>query len=75
VKQPGGKVENYRKAVRYSEETCQFDGNNGDFLNTLGVAYYRTGNYQKAFYVLVSSGEINSLVPKPPRLRIWLSLR
>ena len=47
VKLPGGEMSGYRKALRYSEETCQLDPENGDFLNALGLAYYRVGNYEK----------------------------
>ena len=50
-----------RKALRYSEEACQLEPENGDFLNTLGVAYYRVGNYEKALDVLVRSDKINAL--------------
>ena len=47
----------YRKALRYSEEACQLEPENGDLLNTLGVAYYRVGNYEKALDVLSPLGQ------------------
>ena len=57
----------YRKALRYSEEACQLEPENGDFLSTLGVAYYRVGNYEKALDVLVRSDKINALKDKGSR--------
>ena len=54
----------YHKALRYSEEACQLEPENGDFLSTLGVAYYRAGNYEKALDVLVRSDKINALRDK-----------
>ena len=54
----------YRKALRYSEEACQLEPENGDLLNTLGVAYYRVGNYEKALDVLARSDKINALRDK-----------
>jgi tetratricopeptide (TPR) repeat protein len=61
VKLPGGDMSGHRKALRYSEEACQLEPENGDFLNTLGVAYYRVGNYEKALDVLSRSEKINAL--------------
>ena len=58
VKLPGGEMSGYRKALRYSEEACQLEPENGDFLSTLGVAYYRVGNYEKALDVLSRSDKI-----------------
>ena len=57
VKLSGGEMSGYRKAVRYSEEACQLEPENGEFLNTLGVAYYRVGNYEKALDVLRTLGQ------------------
>ena len=57
----------YRKALRYSEEACQLEPENGDFLSTLGVAYYRVGNYEKALDVLLRSDKINALKDKGSR--------
>ncbi len=34
------------------------------YLNTLGVAYYRVGNYEKALDVLLRSDKINALRDK-----------
>ena len=64
VKLPGGEMTGYRKALRYSEEACQLVPEDGTLLNTLGVAYYRAGNYEKALDVLSRSDKINSLRDK-----------
>jgi uncharacterized protein HemY len=61
VKLPGGETSRYRKALRYSEESCQLEPENGMFLNTLGVAYYRVGNYEKALEVLARSEKANAV--------------
>jgi uncharacterized protein HemY len=47
--------------LRYSEEASQLEPENCELLNTLGVAYYRVGNYEKALDVLVRSDKINAL--------------
>jgi hypothetical protein len=67
VKLPGGEMSGLRKALRYSEEACQLEPENGDFLSTLGVAYCRVGNYEKALDVLVRSDKINALKDKGSR--------
>ena len=59
MKLPGGEMSGYRKALRYSEEACQLEPKNGNYLNTLGVAYYRVGNYEKALEMLLRSDQIN----------------
>ncbi len=64
VKLPGGEMSGYRKALRYSEEACQLEPENGNLVNTLGVAYYRAGNYEKALEVLSRSDKINALRDK-----------
>ncbi len=61
MKLPGGEMSGYRKALRYSEEACQLEPENGHLLNTLGVAYYRVGNYEKALDVLSRSDKINAV--------------
>jgi eukaryotic-like serine/threonine-protein kinase len=67
VKLPGGEMTGYRKALRFSEEACQLEPENGNLLNTLGVAYYRVGNYEKALDVLSRSDKINALRYKGSR--------
>jgi Flp pilus assembly protein TadD len=64
VKLPGGEMSGYRKALRFSEEACQLEAEDGGFLSTLGVAYYRAGNFEKALDVLARSDKINALKNK-----------
>jgi WD domain, G-beta repeat len=59
VKQAGGDIAAYRKAVRFSEVACQSEPSNGRFLNTLGIGYYRVGNYEKALTTLRRSIQMN----------------
>ena len=59
VKLPGGEMSGYRKALRYSEEASQLEPKNGNLLTTLGMAYYRAGNYEKALDTLLRSDAIN----------------
>jgi len=59
VQLPGREMSGYRKALRYSEEACQLEPTNGVYLNTLGVAYYRVGNSEKALETLLRSNPIN----------------
>jgi tetratricopeptide (TPR) repeat protein len=61
VKPPCGEMSDYRKALRYSEEACQLEPENGDFQSTLGVADYRVGNYEKALDVVARSDKIHAL--------------
>ncbi len=64
VKLPGGEMSDHRKALRYSEEACQLETENGEFLKTLGVAYYRVGSYEKALDVLSRSDKLSALKDK-----------
>jgi tetratricopeptide (TPR) repeat protein len=66
LKVPGGETSGYRKALRFSEEACQLEPKDGSMLNTLGVAYYRLGNYEKALATLLRSNEINTTQVKGP---------
>jgi len=59
VKLPGREIPGYRKALRYSEEACQLEPKNGNYLNTQGVAYYRLGNFEKSLEILLRSDPIN----------------
>jgi tetratricopeptide (TPR) repeat protein len=67
VKLPGGEMSGYRNALRYSEEASRLQPEDGSFLTTLGVAYYRVGNYEKALDVLARSDQINALKDKGSR--------
>ena len=57
LKLPAGEMSGCFKALCFSEEACQLEPENGDFVSTLGVAYYRVGNYEKAPDVL-SLGQV-----------------
>ena len=48
-------------ALRYSEEACRLEPEDGSFLTTLGVAYYRVSNYEIALDVLVRSDKMSAL--------------
>jgi WD40 repeat protein len=61
VKLPGGEMSGHRKALRYSEEACQLQPEDGSFLSTLGVAYYRLGNFEKALDALARSDKMSAL--------------
>jgi eukaryotic-like serine/threonine-protein kinase len=60
VKRPGGESSGYRKALRYCDVACQIDSNNGRLLNTLGMAHYRVGNFEKSLAALLRSDEIKT---------------
>ncbi len=49
----------YQIALLYSEASCRLEPGRGIFLNTLGVAYYRVGNYEKALQTLQRSDSLN----------------
>ena len=68
VRLSGGEMTGYRKALRFIEEACQLEPDNGDFQSTLGVAYYRLGNYEKALDLLARSDKMK-------RSRHWLKPR
>jgi WD40 repeat protein/serine/threonine protein kinase len=59
VRLPGKDLLEYRKVLRYGEEACRLEPQNGTYLNTLGVAYHRVGNYEKALKTLLRSDENN----------------
>ena len=59
MKLPGGEISGYRKALRYSEQACQLEPKNGLSVNTLGVDYYRLGEYEKALATLLRPDQMN----------------
>jgi WD40 repeat protein len=48
VLHPGADTSAYERALRQAETACHLDRDNLNYLNTLGVAYYRVGQYQDA---------------------------
>jgi WD40 repeat protein/serine/threonine protein kinase len=59
VRLAGRELPDYRKALRYAEQACLLEPNDGDFLNTLGVVRYRLGDYGKALEALLRSNQIH----------------
>jgi hypothetical protein len=60
VRQPGTPVERCRQAVRWAEAACRLQPENESYLNTLGVAQYRTGKYAEALATLTRSEPLNA---------------
>jgi Flp pilus assembly protein TadD len=48
-----------RRGLRLAEAATRIEPDNGVFLNTLGVAQYRAGQYQKARATLTRSNQLN----------------
>jgi tetratricopeptide (TPR) repeat protein len=48
-----------RRDLHLAEADCRLEPNNGFSLNTLGVAHYRTGQYEKAQATLTRSNQLN----------------
>jgi tetratricopeptide (TPR) repeat protein len=48
------------RALRQAREACRMEPNNGLYLNTLGVALYRLGQYQAALETLTRSERLNA---------------
>jgi tetratricopeptide (TPR) repeat protein len=57
---PGRDAEDYLRAVRLAEAACRLAPDNGNFLNTLGVAQYRAGKYAEALDTLTRSDKSNA---------------
>ncbi len=55
VRQPDGSGDAYGRALLQAEEACRLEPDNGNYLNTLGVAQYRLGQYQAAVETLARS--------------------
>jgi tetratricopeptide (TPR) repeat protein len=58
VKLPNRPEADFRRGLRMAEEACRLEPDNGDYLNTLGVAQYRMGQYQKAQATLERSNQL-----------------
>jgi WD40 repeat protein len=57
---PERKPEEYARAVRYAEAACRLAPQEATFVNTLGVARYRAGQYQQAASDLGRSLKLNA---------------
>jgi hypothetical protein len=60
VRQPGESMAAYRQALWHAEVVCRLDPQNGAYLNTLGVARYRLGEYREAVETLTRSDQLNA---------------
>jgi hypothetical protein len=65
VRYPGADRSVHLQAVRFGEAACQLEPNNRFFVNTLGVAHYRLGEYQRALELLMRCEEINKSLLAP----------
>jgi hypothetical protein len=59
VRKTGAGPERYRGALRAAEAACRLAPENGVYLNTLGVAQYRTGHFQEALATLRAAEPLN----------------
>jgi WD40 repeat protein len=62
VCQPGADATACQLALRRAEITCRLVPNNANYLNTLGVAYYRAGKYREAVATLEKSRSGNAVI-------------
>jgi tetratricopeptide (TPR) repeat protein len=60
VRQAGHDQAAYEKALKLAEEACRLDPENGNLINTLGVAQYRVGRYETALETLQHSERLNA---------------
>jgi len=61
IKERGGDPAAYRLALRRAEAACRLWPDNGAYLNTLGLAYYRLGQYREAEAALRQCEPLNTL--------------
>jgi serine/threonine protein kinase/tetratricopeptide (TPR) repeat protein len=55
---PDGKLRDPARALRLAKEVAQHTPKKGSYWNTLGVAYYRAGDWKNAIMVLEKSEEL-----------------
>jgi WD40 repeat protein/tRNA A-37 threonylcarbamoyl transferase component Bud32 len=60
VRNPGAAAAAYREALLQAEEACRLVPDDGNIVNTLGVAQYRAGHYQQAVATLLRSDRLNT---------------
>ncbi len=60
IKSPDRDRADYRRALRCAEQAGQLDPGKAAFVTTLGVAYYRAGNHEKAVETLERSNRVRS---------------
>jgi hypothetical protein len=61
VRLPDAEAAAYRLALRQAETACRQSPEYGVFLNTLGVAQYRVGQYREAVATLTHADELDSV--------------
>ena len=61
VRSPGVEAEAAHRAVRLAEAACRLAPGNGPYLNTLGVARYRAGQYREALADLDRSLKLSAV--------------
>jgi WD40 repeat protein len=66
VRAPGAGAAAYDRALRQAEAACRLVPDDGNYLNTLGAAQYRAGNYHDAVSTLTRSGPLNAAVHDGP---------
>jgi tetratricopeptide (TPR) repeat protein len=60
VREPSRRPEAYAAALKQAEAAVQAAPDNGNFINTLGVAQYRMGQYADALTTLTKSDKLNA---------------
>jgi serine/threonine protein kinase/WD40 repeat protein len=60
VSQPTTAAGDLRRAAAMAEEAARQQPQNGFFLNTLGIAYYRQGHHEQALPTLLRSEKLNA---------------
>jgi WD40 repeat protein/serine/threonine protein kinase len=60
VRRTDATAEQYGRALELAVAACRLDPENGLYLNTLGVAQYRTGQYREALATLTRSEQLNA---------------
>jgi tetratricopeptide (TPR) repeat protein len=59
IRAPGAKKEAYTVALRHAEAAVRAAPGIGYYLNTLGIAHYRVGDYANALQTLMQSEKLN----------------
>jgi tetratricopeptide (TPR) repeat protein len=60
VRRPDAKPKQYELALNQAETVCKIVKENGDYVNTLGIAQYRMGRYADALATLTKSEKLNA---------------
>jgi WD40 repeat protein len=74
VSKPGVPAAAYRRALMQAQEACRLDPQDGLYLNTRGVAEYRTGAFQQALETLTRSASLNMLLAMEDKHSIAVAL-